>query len=162
MATHGLPGIVIHILIFTSFFAWLAWLIANGYRRHKKTQIQNQLLDRFSSATDLVAFLETEGGRNFMAQISDKIASPAQGVVTSVRIGILLIFLGMGIMVGVHVMSDHGQIIRESSRLDAAGAFIIVFLGLGFLVSAYVSLRISRRLGEKEDSAAKNQAPNGK
>ena len=59
-------------------------------------------------------------------------------------------------------MSDHGQIIRESSRLDAAGAFIIVFLGLGFLVSAYVSLRISRRLGEKEDSAAKNQAPNGK
>jgi hypothetical protein len=162
MATHGLPGIVIHIIIFVSLFAWLAWLIAGGYRRHKKTQVQNRLLDRFSSATDLVAFLETESGRNFMAQISEKIASPAQGVVNSVRIGVLLIFVGMGIMLGVHVTSDNGQITHASSRLDAAGAFIILFLGLGFIVSAYVSLWISRRLNEKEDSAGRNEPPNAK
>src|SRR5436309_13712059 len=64
------------------------------YARH--TAVRKALLERFASAPDLAAFLQTGGGQRFMAEISSGACNTLESVLRSVHTGILAVFIGAG------------------------------------------------------------------
>lgn len=132
-----------HLLII-AIFSWLAWLLSSAWRRREKAKLQNRLMDSFSSTSDLVAFLETTGGRAFMGQLSEEVGSSAQTVVASVRTGIVLFAGGAGAMTVSARIPEHWM-------PGFALGTVLMFLGAGFLVSGAVTWWLSRRLGRTDN-----------
>ena len=136
---------LVPILISLGLFTMIGWIVwVNARRRQAKiqaqTELNNRLLEKFGSAAEFVDFLQTEEGRHFLGSLSMEGLSPAERILRSVRTGVILSVAGLG-----------GLLLSRLSGLDQR-AFIIIgitalALGIGFLVSAAVSYRLSKSWG---------------
>jgi hypothetical protein len=107
------------------------------YARH--TAVRKALLERFASAPDLAAFLQTSGGQHFMAEISSGAGNPLESVLRSVHNGIITIFIGAGFFPLSGGFNDHGTV--------SGIGIVLILAGMGFLVSAVVTYILSRWWG---------------
>ena len=115
----------------------LALFLAYTYVQQSRRDVMRRaLLDKFSSAQDLGAFLQSAGGRQFMADLSTSTA--AGSVLSSVQKGIVLLGLGFG-------FAGAGGINSAAPVLGIG--LIIGFSGVAFLVSALVTYFLSKALG---------------
>jgi len=152
---NGNVGVVI---ILVSFMAGLYFIVAAGFSGRKagaliraRADLQTKLLDRLGSGREMVEFCQTEGGKQFMQALS---LSPLDGptsskgslpdrILGSVQKGIILTLLGLGFLI----------LAWKYHRIDPAGDICLVIgvvglaLGIGFLLSAGTSYRLSRSLG---------------
>lgn len=152
---NGKVGVVI---ILVSFMAGLYFIVAAGFSGRKagaliraRADLQTKLLDRLGSGPEMVEFCQTEGGKQFMQALS---LSPLDGptsskgslpdrILGSVQKGIILTLLGLGFLI----------LAWKYHRIDPAGDICLVIgvvglaLGIGFLLSAGTSYRLSRSLG---------------
>lgn len=136
---------LVPILISLGLFIMIGWVVwVSAQRRQAKvraqTELNNRLLERFGSAAEFVEFLQTEEGRRFLGSLSMENLSPVQRILRSVQTGVILSIAGLG-----------GLLLARVSGLDGK-AFIIIgttalALGIGFLVSAAVSYRLSKSWG---------------
>lgn len=117
----------------------LLYLGFNAARNAQQTTVRKALLERFASAQDLAAFLETSVGQKFMAELSSGAASPFQSVLGSIQKGILAMFLGAGFF-------PLGGAFKNSGAVTGIG-IVLVLVGWGFLVSALVTYLLSRWWG---------------
>ena len=124
------------ILLPLGFFAALvtiAWLIGRVIQARvvKQADTQQQLLAKFGSGRELAEFMETEGGRQFMRQFE---SNPDRMILGSLSSGVVFSFLGMGFF---------GLMTRDSDFLTHG--VITLALGIGLIVAAIVSRRLSER-----------------
>jgi len=114
---------------------------ANKRQRRMKAQaeLHGRLLDKFSSAQEVVAFLQTPSGAHFVDSFSSDREEPTNGVLRSTHRGIILSIMAIGCLGLTRVYGWDGN------PLLVVGV-ILLCLGLGFLVSAAVSHRLSRTL----------------
>ncbi len=137
------------ILGSVGILATVGWILRSylSHRRLLKTttlqaELQGKLLDKFSSTEDLHAYLESDVGEKFLLSATIEQASPLRRILGSVQVGLILTAAGIAFLSMESRFTDSG---------DELGMIFIgtlsLALGIGFLVSAGVSARLSRRWG---------------
>ena len=145
--------------VLTAFLMGLlavGWLIRTlvDYRRwHRLSRVQaeahNKLLDRFSANSELIAYVQSPAGNQFLQSApialdpgSRRLGAPFARILWSVQAGLVLITDGLGIQMVSHRMTD----IDAQQALFAIGVLALA-LGIGFVISAAVAYLLSRKLG---------------
>jgi hypothetical protein len=135
---------------------WLIKTILNQRRWSRlarvQTEVHTKLLDRFSSNEELMAYINTTAGKRFLEAApipvqeqapaaSTALTAPLNRVLWSVQAGVILGALGLG-------MAWVSRIAEKDVAPALAGLGILALaVGVGFVVSAFVSIVLSRRLG---------------
>jgi hypothetical protein len=140
---------VIPMIMFLGLCAaiWrVAVTIAESRRRQAiarmQSDVQHKLIEKFASGQELTDFLQTPGGVQLIGSLDDPPAKtrPAEGILRSTQIGVILTLLGFGFMA-----------IRGVIHSDKEGPVVIglltLSLGIGFLASSAISYRLSRSWG---------------
>jgi hypothetical protein len=136
----------------------LGWLIRTlieqrRWKQLSRTQsdVHNKILDRFNTTEQLLEYIRTPAGSKFLesAPIPLHAERPANGktstlaarIMWSVQLGVVTAIVGLGMLLLSAVFEKDA-----SQGLFALGA-IALCVGTGFIASAAVSLKLSRRLG---------------
>jgi len=112
-------------------------------RRKQKDAMQKHLLDKFSSTHDFTEFVQSPAGQKYVASISDTVTKPGASILNSVRIGIVLIFVGVACFL---VRTYQG----DARYLFNGLGTVLSMLGLGFLVSGLVSYFIAKKIKSEQ------------
>jgi hypothetical protein len=127
-------------------FCWLAWVIFSTIRRYKiaklQSEVQSKLLDKVSSGQELLAYAQTEPGRQLLAslQVEGQRSSPHGRIINALCTGIILFIFGAGLLFVRHlvVFADEGLAVLGT---------LSCFLGVGFALSAAASYYLSKSFG---------------
>jgi hypothetical protein len=122
----------------------IVWVI--GRTRQKRyevqAQVQTKLIERFGSSPELIDFLQSPTGREFVNGVQ---SAPAlltrERVISGVSKSIMMVFVGL-CFVGMYLVFGDDDV-----RGLLVPAAIFIFLGLGFLIAAVVSYQLARRFG---------------
>src|SRR6266545_4833748 len=149
-------AILIPIILGTGFFimvSFVVWAKANARSQQARynAEVQSKLIERFGSGPELIEFLKSSEGQQFATGISKlpKLAARDR-VVSGFTRAIFLTFLGLAFLALCFTE-------MENSGFVIAGA-ILTALGLANLVSAIVSLKLSKRMGLVDDDDSTNAA----
>jgi len=143
------------------FIAFMTILVTFGsvarqvvdYRRwvrHTRMQldVHTKILDRMQSNEDLLAYVQTSGGRNFLEFTpagptpEPRVSSAPFGrILWSVQAGVVLAALGIGLRYA------QGNVPEEIVPAFTVLGIIVMSLGLGAVISAIVAYVLSSRLG---------------
>lgn len=139
------------ILAIASGVIWLVKTLIDHRRWSRLSKIQTdvhtKLLDRFSSNEDLLAYIQTPAGRKFLesapinVSAPQALSAPLERIMWSAQAGAVLTVLGLGV-----VLVSRMAIEEVAPPLAAMGA-IVIALGIGFLVSAFLAYTLTRRFG---------------
>lgn len=153
----------IHFLIPQLFLFTLVLLVVvvayleRSRRDRHRVELQKAVLERVGSVKDFAEFMTTEQGERFLAALAPAHFRPHHRGLWSVRIGVVLLTVGVFLMVAFHTplfgVSDTTQ-----PRALFMGILLLIGAGIGLLLSAAASFVIARALGvsggSKKDDAA--------
>ncbi|HET9362585.1 MAG TPA: hypothetical protein VFO58_22700 [Vicinamibacterales bacterium] len=151
-------GILAGIGLFIGFMTVvtiLAALVKQAveYRRwlrqtRMQTEVHTKILDRMQSNEDLLAYIQTPAGKNFLqfTPISTEgapkvVGAPLSRILWSVQAGVVLAALGLGLRYAQESVPE--EIVPAFTVLGV----IVMSLGVGAVVSAVVAYLLSARLG---------------
>jgi hypothetical protein len=143
------------LLAFAGFLVALVWLVRIFLESRRWTrvfrlqsEVHAKLIDRFANNQEILHYMETEPGKRFLEAAPIPLAvdrnQPLPGglarVLGPLQIGIVLTLLGIGLLILQHSLPD---------MADGLLIFGMLALmpGLGFIISALITWRISTRLG---------------
>jgi hypothetical protein len=138
----GVSIAAIPIVSTIAIAAMVAYIVAvNGRTKAQRIEaisaMQNRMLDKFGTAQEFVDFLQSPQGRDFLGKTTEAQTHPAQRIVGSITKGIVLSLLGAGFIL-LSFIVERDMIVP---------GVLVLAIGLGFLVSAVVALRLSRSWG---------------
>jgi len=144
------------VIVLLSAMTALYLIIAAGFNGRKagiliraRAELQTKVLDRLGSGREVIEFSQTEGGKQFIEALSVESlegnpskGSPTERILGSIQKGIILTLLGLGFL----------ALAWKYHREDPGDLFTVIgvvglSLGVGFLLSAGVSYRLSRSMG---------------
>jgi hypothetical protein len=140
-----------------SLIGILAWVI-RAIMNHRRwlrvsklqTDMQNKLLERFTSNEEMLAFIQTSAGQRFLESASAAaepgpriLSAPVGRMLWSIQLGIVVLVAGTGLEIVSYKLSEYEN---AATAFQVAGG-IVIALGLGFILSALGSFILSRRLG---------------
>jgi len=142
VTTPGRPEMLVALLVPISFFAtmgFVGWLL---YRRSQarmraRMEFHGQVLSKFSSGQEFAAFLNTPGSQQILEGMWGGQVNLKERLLKHTRLGAIFSVMGLGLLV-------------LSFFDDKDYAFLAVLalgLGIGFLISARVSYRLSEKMG---------------
>ena len=160
-------GNAMGILTFVGIVGSLLWLIHILLENRRwsrvfrlQSDIHARLIERFASNQELLHYMETEPGKRFLEAAPIPIDSPRDQrlpgglarILGPLQIGIVLTLLGLGLL------------ILQNSLPDIAGPLLVFGIfalmpGIGFIISAIITWRISARLGLMPQPASQPAAP---
>lgn len=143
------PGFFFAMIVLIVFF------ISQGRARTAQIQaeVQTRMIERFASAPEFVNFLQSSAGRQFMGGFGDAPRAVASDrILGGLSRGIVLAFLGAGFL-GICLFEDS----RNTGFLIAG--FVLLGLGVGYMVSTLVSVRLSRSWGLVPKASAPPEPP---
>ena len=136
----------------TGALLWVVKTLAEQRRWSRVSRAQSEtmgkLLDRFGSNDELLAYLESPGGRRVldaaggsMEPGSRALGAPMSRIFWSLQVGLVATTVGIGMQwVSFHVPPEIDPAIFSLG-------VVLLSLGVGFILSAVVSYILSRRLG---------------
>jgi hypothetical protein len=141
-------------LIFTLVLSLTAWGIKTFIEHRRwlrlskiQTDTHSKLLDRLTSNEDLLAYIQTPAGRQFLeaAPVSVgprplAVGAPINRILWSAQAGVILVLVGAGLWY------SRGQVVDEAAQVLSVLGVLGMFLGAGFVISALVAFGISRAL----------------
>ena len=98
-----------------------------------RTELHKHLLDKFGSGTELSQFLETAGGKKMIEDLGKGDVSPKERTLRPMIAGTVLTCLGVAFLL---------LTFREPNLVIPGG--VLLAIGIGFLIGAFVTLRLSR------------------
>ena len=129
--------------------AWIVVTIVTALKGRANTRtradIYNRLIDKFGTAPELIAFLQSDAGLKFIEENTVQPAEPLGKILASIRIGVVLTLLGAGLLIT-------GNIFGESLGGDlyivlTVGGIVGLTIGIGLLISAAISYRLCKAWG---------------
>jgi hypothetical protein len=155
-------GMVVSVLI------WLIRTALEHRRWHRvsrtQTELHTKLLERFASHEELLTFLQSPAGREFLERASvplhtgqpQVIAAPVSRILWAVQAGLVLALAG-------------ATLLFLSPRVEHVGEPLLVVgglalaIGIGFVLSAVIAYLLSARLGlfESLRPASRSEAGTG-
>jgi hypothetical protein len=124
-----------------------------GYRRwvrqsRMQAEVHTKILDRLQSNEDLLSYVQTPAGRNFLEFAPLRVdadpptaAAPFGRILWSVQAGVVLAALGIGLRFA------QASVAEEIAPAFTVLGVIVMALGVGAIVSAIVAYGLSSRLG---------------
>ena len=142
------PEVVVPTVMFVGFFGTvvsLVWLATrkSQARTQARAEVQKQLINKFDSGRELAEFLGSEGSKFLLDELGKDRQGPRQRVLTTMTVGAVLSAFGIGFL----------ALIWEDPDLVIPAA-IFLSLGVGFLIAAAVSHRLSEKWGMYKDQEA--------
>jgi hypothetical protein len=135
---------VVAVVTVPGMFCWFAWMIFSTIRRYKiakmQAEVQLRLLDRVGSGADLLAYAQTDAGRELLESLKVERISPHGRIIGAVQAGIVFLFLGGALLILRHQISNADEGFAILGTLSSA-------LGAGFVLSAVASYFLSKSLG---------------
>lgn len=125
-------------IAFAALFPVLLYLVFSGYQTKQRMSVRRTVIEKFSSAQDFAAFLQSPGGQKFIADLSGS-ENPARTVMAAIERGIILVLLGGGVWWA-------GVKIQSMAEVASIGVLLLC-VGIGILVSAGISYRLSKSWG---------------
>lgn len=123
----------------------LAWWRTRMRRMELQAEVQTKLIERFGTSAELVEFLKTKTGREFVNGVQRGSVTVAhERALGGIRKAIVLTFLGVGLLAVWGV---------SGAEWLAWFGMLFVALGMGYLVAAFVSMRMSREAADQENAA---------
>jgi len=136
------------------FWAWVVWAILEWRKTRHKSQLQNKIVDKFSSVQEFNDFLQSKEGNKFLNFIKfnglapkEKLnfikfngLAPKEKLLSSLSKGVILITLGIALILV-------GQIFTEEMKYFIAFGIVFIALGAGFLISTFISYTLSKKWG---------------
>ena len=119
---------------------WVVWLIFDAAKVRHKRSLHNKLIDKFNNPTELSEFLKSEGGERFINSLTFNGGSSKSKILSSISKGIIFTFVGIALL---FVADYFGS---EAFAFKAFG-FVTIAVGLGFVVSTFVSYYMGVRWG---------------
>jgi hypothetical protein len=124
-------------------------------RARYQAEVQTKLIERFGTAPELVTFLQSAEGRQFLGTVE---AAPrylaGDRILAGVRKAVVLSFLGAGFL-----LLCIPESIRNEGFMIAGG--VLLALGLGYFVSTVISFRLSKSWGLVTSSHDPSTLPQG-
>jgi len=110
-------------------------------RTQLQADVQTNLIDKFGSAPDLLAFLKTEEGRQFLGELeSGPKRSARDRIIRGIGKSLTTSMVGLGFLI-------IGFLPATSNEFCIVVGFLLLFLGVGLFLSALLSLKLSRNWG---------------
>jgi hypothetical protein len=146
------------LAIFLAAVVWLTRLFIENRRWNRMFKLQSEvhgrLIDKFSSAQELGAYMETDAGRKFLeaspiavnAEPERRVPQVVARVLTGVQAGTVMVLLGTGCI----------SLRHASTELDVPMLVLgtlVLMPGVGFIISAGVTWLLAARLGLMPDGA---------
>jgi hypothetical protein len=124
----------------------LAWIIITVFatlrhRAHLQTQtdFHNKMLDKFGSAEEFTAYLQSEAGQRFFENLASEPSTPLSKILGSIQKGVVLFLLGSGLAIlGRSFNPENG------GNVMFVIGIISLMIGSGFLVSSVISYRLAK------------------
>jgi hypothetical protein len=123
-----------------AFIGWLIWILLEWLRMRHKSQLQNRILEKFTTVQEFNDFIQSKEGNKFLKFISYNGLAPRQKILSSLSKGVIISFIGVSLIL-------IGQIFTEEMKYFLAFGIIFIALGLGFLVSTFISYTLSKKWG---------------
>jgi hypothetical protein len=121
------------------FVVWFGTTKRRAQDRNR-TELQKDLLTKFSSAQELTEFMKTDGGKLLMPA-PEKFRTPASRAGT----GVFIVIIGLALLASSMLIPE----VESHNGLKVAG-LLAIGAGIGFLISAFVTHKLSRKWGEEE------------
>jgi predicted phage tail protein len=137
------PGIVALITV-PGMLSWFAWMIFSTIRRYKiakaQAEVQTRLLDKVGSGQELLAYAQSETGKQLLESLKVERISPHGRIIGAVQAGIIFLILGGALLILRSQVAAADEGFRILGTLSCA-------LGVGFMLSAAASYFLSKSLG---------------
>lgn len=157
MLHHFMEDLLPIVALPVSFIA-LAWVIGQIIQmfRHRahiraQTEFHNRMLEKFGSASEFTAYLQSDAGKSFFDNLATEPATPLHKILGSIQKGTILTLLGIGLFV-LGKMFAEPQIDKFFAQPQGATVMIILgvvsfMIGAGFLISAAISYQLAKSWG---------------
>ena len=122
------------------FWAWVVWAILEWRKTRHKSQLQNKIVDKFQSVQEFNDFLQSKEGNKFLNFLKFSGLAPKEKLLSSLTKGVILITLGIALILV-------GQIFTEEMKYFIAFGIVSIALGVGFLISMFISYTLSKKWG---------------
>ena len=119
---------------------WSIYLIAMSIRRMQQNSMQRHVLNKFSSAQDFSQFVQSPAGQKYLAGLSETVTNPRNAILNSIKTGCVVMFGGMGFLVGG----------AGADSVTFRIGWVLFLVGVGFLISAAISYFLAKKVGWKE------------
>jgi hypothetical protein len=143
-----LSPIVIGVVLIIAA-AWIINVVVKAFKEKSivktKAELYSRLLDKFGAAEGFVEYLESETGRQFVEEVTIQGAAPTNKILNSIRIGIVLIMGGIGALALGNIFDN--TLGGDLYIVLAIGGTIVLMLGIGFLLSTFITYRLSKAWG---------------
>lgn len=105
-------------------------------RAKMQAEIQSKLIEKFGSSNELVSFLQSQAGRDFVAGVqAAPVRQTRDRAAGAVRVGIIFTAIGVAFLLLWGIMRNVGL---------AWPGVIMLCLGIAYFASAYSLMRFSR------------------
>ena len=150
-----LVPIVAIIMVFGGTVA-VFWVVFSTIRRLKvartQAEVHSRLIEKVGSSQEFLTFLDSESGKQLVASIGIEQPSrnPYNRILASVQAGVILVCVSIALLfLGV----SYADVAEGFKVLGGLG----LALGIGFLISAGLSYRLSKSFGllDRERSVEK-------
>jgi hypothetical protein len=145
----------------------LSWAIRQAIEQRRwsrlsrtQSEVHNKILDRFGTTAELLEYIRTPAGTKFLESAPiplyvDRPApqAPYNRTIWSIQLGVIVAAVALGMLL---VSFRFGG---ESGAALFALGLIALCLGGGFIASAFVSIRLSRRLGLLDEGRGDEAGP---
>jgi len=125
-------------------FSFVVWTITTNIRRAKTARIvadlHGKVLEKCAGSQELMGYVQSDAGRRFLESAASGQANPAGRILNAVQAGTILALLGGGFIVS-------SRLNRDLDSIFVTFGFLVMALGLGFLVSAAISYFLCKSWG---------------
>ncbi len=139
-------AVTIILCTIASVLGWSVWVIAVNIRRSRwgkqVAELHSKLLDRFAGSQDLIAFLEGDAGRKYFESLAFDLKDSTSRILNSIQLGLALASLGLSLLA---IRSSQDDLLTRKTLLLIGTP--VMALGIGFLISAAISHRLSKAWG---------------
>jgi uncharacterized membrane protein len=121
------------------FVVWFVSLVRRAQERHR-AELQKDLMAKFTSAQEVSEFMKTEAGKLLMPTPERRRTSASRA-----GTGTFIVVVGFALLASSMLMPEA----EVHNGLQVAG-LLAIGAGIGFLISAVVTQKLSRKWGEEE------------
>ncbi|MGH7565325.1 MAG: hypothetical protein ACREK2_00695 [Gemmatimonadota bacterium] len=142
-------GVLGSFSIVALLIGFSTWILSRRRRERSRAQfdLQRRMLEKFGSASEFVTFLDSDSGRKFLETVSSDTLSQAARIFGSIQKGAIFTLMGIfGFCVVAYEPEDLIPLAVPSG--------IALATGLGYLISAFASYRLSKQWGLLPPSAS--------
>ena len=132
-------GIIVMPVMFF-MVGYIVKLFLDSKKNKLKSDLHQKLVDKFDNVKELNDFLKSDSGDKFLKSLSIEYVQPKERIMSYISRGLIAGFVGLSFL-------PVGLIFAEESKYYFAAGIIIFALGVSFLVSSWISYKLSTKWG---------------